>query len=150
MSASAWLLTLADGVRVALGSHWIREVIGVHERASYTTFPVPLMPDHCHQLMHWRNLLIPVVQLESLVGITPPASAAYHIVVAIPPLEGDTHLHYGVILCSAIPTQITLEDNQLVDYPQPVWASYAASCFAHQGDAIPILDTAKIFNIFAN
>ncbi len=150
MSATAWLLTLNDGVRVALGSHWIREVIGEHERASYSTFTVPLMPNYCHQLMHWRNLLIPVLQLEGLVGKTPPALARYHVVVAISPLEGDKNLHYGVIVCSALPMQVTLQDNELVDYPQPVWADYACSCFIYQEDAVPILDTTKIFNIFAN
>lgn len=156
MSTSAWLLTLADGVRVALGSHWMREVIGEHERDLYPVFSVPLMPDHCHQLMHWRNLLIPVLQLETLVGSTVPPLTPYHVVVAFSPSDSEEYLAYGVIRCCALPVQITVSDTLAVDYPHPSWVNYAASCFAYEGQAIPILDTAKVFDgawnedLFAN
>ena len=150
MSVPAWLVTLANGSRVALGSHWMREVIGAHERELYPMFTVPLLPQHCHQLMYWQNLLIPVMQLEALVAIDAPASTPYHVVVAVPPLAGEDHLGYGVIGCCALPEQISVSDTQPIDYPSPAWAAYAASCFAYQDAAIPILDTGKIFNIFAN
>ncbi|MDQ6975601.1 MAG: chemotaxis protein CheW [Mariprofundaceae bacterium] len=146
MSATAWLLTLADGSRVALGSHWIREVIGEHERGLSPMFSVPLMPDYCHQLMHWRNLFIPVLHLEPLVGITVLALGHYYVVVAYPPLEEKAHLHYGVIVCSALPMQITISDADPVAYSSPIWENYASSCFTYEGDAMPILDTAKVFH----
>lgn len=150
MSRSAWLLTLVGGIRVAVGIPWMREVISDLDRDLYPVFAVPLMAEHCRYLMPWRTLLIPVLHLETLLetGETTliETSALSRIVVAISPQADEKVLNYGVLPCSALPVQISVSASQQCDYPHPRWTKYASSCFDHQGHAVPILDTGKVFS----
>jgi len=153
--ASAWVMDISEYQTVSLGTYLIRELIGVHEKNQYPLYFVPMAPGYCPYLMHWRGLLIPVMNFGMLFqeamgeSAEEKATAAFSIVVVvIPPDEADAEgeLQYGAIKILGTPQSVDISNENQCNYPDQIWTNFACSCFEWGEKAVPVIDPQKIFS----
>jgi hypothetical protein len=80
-------------------------------------------------------------------GLT--AAPRYALVVAYQP-SSLRPLQHGAIALERLPQTITVGDAARCDLPvdSDLWPLLALSCFQHDGHAVPILDTARLFGAY--
>ncbi|MDX8393791.1 MAG: hypothetical protein R8K21_04310 [Mariprofundales bacterium] len=152
-AVSAWLLDIGGDISVALGKYLMREIISTHEKHLYPIRRVAMSNDYCHDIMLWRGLLLPIMQLDKRITENDGHKNNNNdkepslLVVAIPPVndEGMNVLAYGVLQIWSMPEAIEVWDSHACDYPNTNWQNLASSCFHYNNQAIPILDTNKVF-----
>jgi chemotaxis signal transduction protein len=141
--ALARLLEVAPGQRIALPAHTTIDVVE-HPVAT----PVPGAPVHTQGLLSWQGKRIPYIDLDALLRGVPAAlaPARYALVVAYQPAPGAA-IEHGAIALVALPVSIHVSDSQRcrLGSDRQAQARLALACFEFEGQAIAVLDTARIF-----
>ena len=143
-TAPARLLEYAPGKRLALPIHTTLEIVEDPEIS-----PVPGIAPHGVGLLNWQENWIAVVDLARLLHGAPTPDAdkpKYVLTLAYQPTPGQP-LEYAGVLLPRLPETIFVSDEFFCDLPDdtPLWPQICLSCFSHQGAAIPIVDTGKLF-----
>ena len=141
----ARLIEYAPGRHIALPPHTTYALI---ENPVIAT--VPGAAHHACGLLRWQGELLPVLDLGAL--LHPGASAAaaatprYALIVAYQSAP-RTPLAYGAIVLEQLPQTIAVSDDAHCALPDDseLWPLLALSCFRHEEQAVPILDTARLF-----
>lgn len=140
---TAWLLALDRDLYAAVGKAEI-----VHFLEQPVFFDVPGSPFYCRRVVVWQNRVLPALDLAAwLHGKIPQRDRALVAVTVYQDSPGST-LSYGGLILSSMPLQIQVADEQACDLPQRprTWQSIAISCFAREGQPVPILDLRYIYS----
>lgn len=105
-------------------------------------------------LMSWQGGWLPVIDLAWLLHGKPPSvqdapAPRYALVLAYQPAPRQAVAH-GAIALELLPQFAAVSDRQLCPWPDahPRWPQLGLSCFAHEGQAVPILDTSRLFTSY--
>lgn len=141
----ARLIEYVPGCYIALPPHTTYALVESPDVAS-----VPGAARHAWGLLAWQEMRLPVLDIYAL--LYPGASAAaasaprYALVVAYQS-AARAPLEYGAIALNQLPQTIAVGDEAQCALPDDsgLWPQLALSCFQHEGEAVPILDTARLF-----
>lgn len=143
----ARLIEYAHGRRIALPPHTI---YGLIEHPSFVE--VPGAARYSYGLVSWQNKRLPLLNFDALLhadsaavqSIAPP----YALIVAYQ-CTAKEPLQYGAIGLTALPQTIAVGDDAQCELPDDStrWTELALSCFQYEEEAIPIIDTARVFAV---
>jgi hypothetical protein len=142
--APARLLEYKRGCFVAFPAH---ATIGLVENPKVV--PVPGAPYYCLGLMPWQGRQLPLLDLDTLLraypAATPPDSG--HVLVLAYQSAPGRPLEYGAVCAPWLVQMIQVTDAQQCELPpdSDLWPWISLACFEHEGHAVPVLDTARLF-----
>jgi chemotaxis signal transduction protein len=144
--ATAYLLEYETGRFLAFPPHTGMELVE-QPRVVY----VPGMPPFCLGLMKWQGRQIPVLDLARLLlgrDSEPGLTTTGHVLVLAYQKAPGHALEYGAVNAPFLISMVSVEDSQQTDPSTEikVLTGMSLSCFEYQGQAVPILDTARIFS----
>lgn len=146
--ALARLIEYAPGRRVALPPHTTIELL-----ENPAVLPVPGAAYYACGLLAWQGRLLPLLDLQALLrahlGANRTAAPRYALVLAYQ--RGPRQpVEHGAISLAVLPQTVAVGDEASCELPadSDLWQLLALSCFQHEGDAVPILDTAKLFGAY--
>ena len=144
VSAQAWLLEFSGNQIAAVGLHELVEVLSRPK-----LFHVPMASARCHQVLVWRDEILPVVDVgadpRSEPDDAPPGGAVTAIAV-YQTVPGEP-LRNGALALSGMPKTVTVADNMACALPEshlPI-SELAISCFSYENLAVPVIDLTRIF-----
>ncbi len=144
MRARAWMMDVGAGQRVAAGTHHVVEYL-----LSPKTIGLPLAPAHCPAVLIWREQIIPSVDLTGLSPNRGPVRHAWQgaVVLAYQDAPGKP-LRYGALLVYAAPEETWVSNDMACPLPEASarFQYFTCACFSHQEQAIPVMDTARLFS----
>ena len=143
--ALARLIEYAPGRQVALPPHTTIELL---ENPAVVT--VPGAAYYACGLLAWQGRQLPLLDLHALLraypGVNSAAPPRYALVLAYQRAPRQP-VEHGAISLAVLPQTVTVTDKAGCELPadSDLWPLLALSCFLHQGHAVPILDTARLF-----
>ena len=143
-SVQAWLLEFTRNQIAAVGLHELVEVLSRPK-----LYHVPMTTPRCHQVLVWRDEILPVVNFGTVPGVEPDDTTTGGAVTAIAVYQtvpGEP-LRHGALELSIMPRTVTVADNMacaLPDASSPI-NELAISCFSYENLAVPIIDLARVF-----
>lgn len=114
---------------------------------------VPGAAYYCKQLVRWRDQWLALLDLDALLLAYEPERARktlrYVLVVAYQPTPQGP-VEYAALALPALPQTVAVSDAAQCELPldSDLWPDLALSCFRHEGRAVPILDTARLFQAY--
>lgn len=143
-SAAARLLEYRRGGFVAFAPHTTMALV---DRPPVTA--VPGAPYYCVGLIPWQDGQVPLLDLNTLLRACPGSEAAplgHALVLAWQGAPGAP-LEYGAVCARSLVQMIDVTDDQACELPSDsdLWPWIASSCFEHAGQAVPVVDTARLF-----
>ena len=144
LRAPARLLEYRRGGFVAFPAHTTIALVD-----SPTVVPVPGAPYYCVGLIPWEGRQLPLLDLSTLLraypGAQPPPTG--HVLVLAYQSAPGRPLDYGAVCARSLVRMIEVGDSQACELPRDsdLWPWIALSCFEHEGQAVPVLDTARLF-----
>ncbi len=139
----AWLLDCGGGVRVAVALHSLLHLI----EDTALLQRVPVVPRHLGQVLLWQERLFPVIDVALLVSGTTPATP--HTYVCMLGWHDATNASdYGGLLIRELPRRIQIQDDAVAKPTARMvgqWQHLAVTYFDHQGQVIPIIAPAALF-----
>jgi hypothetical protein len=141
----ARLIEYAPGHKIALPPHTTHNLI---ENPSFVV--VPAAARYGYGLLAWQGLWLPLLDLHALLQtdtcVERTVAPRYALVLAYQCAAGRP-VEYGAIALTTLPQTIVVGDEAQCELPTDSmrWPLLASSCFLHEGQAIPILDTAQVF-----
>ncbi|MDX1433628.1 MAG: chemotaxis protein CheW [Gammaproteobacteria bacterium] len=141
-SVRAWLLELGGDRLAAVALHELVEVLSRPRR-----FHVPLAYPTCHEVIVWRDEILPVVDLRPAAGSATRTGAASVTAVAAYQLAPGQRVRHGAVELNAMPKTIEVSDEMSCPPPgsgEPLGA-LALACFSYQNLPVPVVDLARLF-----
>lgn len=143
--AKAYLLEYRQGGFVAFPAH-----TGVELIDQPVIVMVPGMPYFCVGLMAWQGRRLPVLDLDKLLtgpGIDGNPPVGHVLILAYQSAPGRA-VEYGAVLAPSLIQMIEVVDSQQCELPADIEGlpRLSLSCFEYEGQAVPVLDTARIFS----
>ena len=139
---AGWLLHLSGGAAAVVGQ---RELL--HLVTQPQTHEVPCAPAYCRRVLVWEQGILPVFDVG--VWSDPATTGIEAPVIAIVGFQadGDTAPGFGGLLLTATPQRIDVDDAWACTLPPALsrWRPIACACFERDGEALPVLDLARIF-----
>lgn len=136
-------MDVGAGRHVAAGTPHVVEYL-----LSPETIGLPLAPAHCPAVLIWREQIIPSVDLAGLSPSREPSRRAWHgaVILAYQEAPGKP-LRYGALLVYAAPQETWVSNEMACPLPEEsaAFQYFTCACFAHQEQAIPILDATRLF-----
>jgi chemotaxis signal transduction protein len=140
----AWLLDFGRGLQAAVGLHEMWQVL-----ISPELFDVPHTPFYCNEVLVFQRLILPVIDMPSLLEGQKIIHAHNDVVgVAVYQQSSTDPIHYGGLHLATTPQAIYVSDEQACDLPfhQKYWEPLTIACFEKDNVAIPILNLAYLFS----
>ena len=141
--ALARLIEYAPGRHIALPPHTTYALID-----SPVVTPVPGAAHHACGLLTWQGVRLPMIDLNALLhaDVSAATKSRYALVVAWQCAQ-RTPLQYGAIALDQLPQTVSVSDEASCALPQDSnrWPQLALSCFRHADEAVPILNTGRLF-----
>jgi hypothetical protein len=143
--APARLLEYARGRFVALPTHTTLELL-----EHPAILAVPGGAYYGYGLLAWQGQQIPVLNFDALLrayaGAIPAAAPRYALVIAYQQVPRGPVRH-GALGLAALPRTVEVGDETGCELPEDgdLWSVLALSCFQYEGQAVPIIDTARLF-----
>ena len=144
--ALACVLEYAQGAQIALPIH-----AGVELVERPRVVPVPGMPHFCLGLVAWQGRQLPLIDFQAC--LQPPGTARItpvynHVLVVAYQTARGQPIEYGALCAPFLVRMIEVADNQQCPLPagQSRWTDIAISCLMHEGQAVPVLDPARVFS----
>ena len=145
-TALACLLSYAPHAHVALPVH-----AGVELVEQPRLVPVPGMPHFCRGLLAWQGRWLPLIDFQAYLEppeAAQPAPVPAHVLIVAYQVDRACPIEYGALCAPFLLRMIEVADSQQCALPAEDlrWIDIAISCLMHQGQAIPVLDPARIFH----
>lgn len=136
----AWLLELSGNRLAAVGLHELVEVLSRPK-----LYHVPMATPICHQVLVWRDEILPVVNFGAESEGTASGGALTAITV-YQTVAGEP-LRHGALELSVMPRTVTVADSMACDLPDssPSINELAISCFSYENVAVPVIDLTRVF-----
>jgi len=142
--APARLLEYKWGSFVAFPAHTTIALID-----SPQVVEVPGAPYYCLGLVAWQGQRLPLLDLNALLRAYPDSStpATGHVLVLAYQSEPGRPAEYGAVCARLLVSMIEVADSQRCELPRDsdLWPWISLSCFEHEGHAVPVLDTSRLF-----
>ena len=139
----AWLLEFSRNRVAAVGLHEIVEVLSRPK-----LYHVPLTEARCHQVLVWRDEILPVVDFgaDAEMHATGTAGGAVTAIAVYQTVPGEP-LRHGALELSVMPKTITVSDNMACALPDSAVSMrhLAISCFSYENLAVPVIDLTRVF-----
>ncbi|OGT91598.1 MAG: hypothetical protein A2286_12975 [Gammaproteobacteria bacterium RIFOXYA12_FULL_61_12] len=142
-SVRAWLLHTSSEFLLAVGEQELVEVL-----ARPRTHYIPRATGQCHQVIVWRDRLLPLARPAVLArldgGGEHPVFAA---VVAYQEAPGEP-LQYGALALADAPVSIQVKAGPAAELPpldREVWEGLLLSCFERDGRPVLVVDMEILF-----
>lgn len=143
-SAAARLLEYKRDGFVAFAPHTTMALVDSPE-----VVPVPGAPYYCMGLIPWQDGHVPLLDLNTLLRAYPGGERAPpgHVLVLAWQEAPGAPLQYGAVCARSLVQMVEVTDDQACELPDDsdLWPWIAVSCFQHEGQAVPIIDTARLF-----
>jgi chemotaxis signal transduction protein len=144
-TALACVLEYAPGAQIALPIH-----AGVELVEQPRVVPVPGMPYFCLGLLAWQGRQLPLIDFQVYLqepGAALATRACSHVLVVAYQTAYGQPIEYGALCAPFLIRMIEVADNQQCPLPagQPRWTGIAISCLMNQGQAVPVVDLARVF-----
>lgn len=137
-------MDVGAGRRVAAGTHHVVEYLPSPE-----TIGLPLAPAHCPAVLIWRDQIVPSLDLTRLFPSPQAARGAWDgaVILAYQEVPGKP-LRYGALLVYGAPEEAWVSNDMACPLPKgsAAFQYFTRACFAHQDQAIPVLDTRTLFS----
>lgn len=142
--ALARLIEYAPGRHIALPPHTTYALLD-----SPDITLVPGAAPHACGLLSWQGTRLPMIDLNALLFTGVAARAPRYALIVVWQVAPRTPLQYGAIALEQLPLTISVSDDAQCALPQDSlwWPQLALSCFRHAEEAVPILDTARLFGL---
>jgi len=142
---AARLIEYAPGQKIALPPHTTHNLI---EHPSFVI--VPGAARYGYGLLAWQGKWLPLVDIHTLLQADSTVErtvAPRHALVLAYQRAALQPVEYGAIALTALPQTILVGDAAQCELPTDSlrWPLLALSCFLHEGQSTPILDTTQIF-----
>lgn len=144
--AVARLIEYAPGRQIALPPHTTIELL-----ENPAVVAVPGAAYYACGLLAWQGRRLPLLDLHALLlrahpGANGAVAPRYALVLAYQRAPRQP-VEYGAISLAVLPQTVTVGDEARCELPtdSDLWPLLALSCFRHEGRAVPILDTARLF-----
>ncbi|HEY6095019.1 MAG TPA: chemotaxis protein CheW [Gallionellaceae bacterium] len=110
---------------------------------------VPGAARYAYGLLTWQGARVPLLNLNALLHADADAARAaprYALILAYQSAARGP-LGFGAIGLATLPRTLAVDDAALCALPDDscLWPQLALSCFQHEGYAVPILSTARLF-----
>jgi hypothetical protein len=144
---AARLIEYAPGRRMALPPH---TVYGLVEQPAFVE--VPGAARYGLGLMTWQDMRLPLLDFDALMHADASAAQTiapnYALIVAYQSAP-NAPIQYGAIGLKTMPQTISVGDDAQCALPEDSarWPLFALSCFQYEDQAIPIVDTARVFAV---
>jgi len=141
-SVRAWLLEFSRNQIAAVGLHEIVEVLSRPK-----LYHVPLADIRCHQVLVWRDEILPVVNFgASAQAHDAQPGGAVTAITVYQTVPGEP-LRHGALELSVMPKTISVSDNMACALPNSASAitDLAISCFSYENLAVPVIDLTRVF-----
>ena len=147
-SCSAWLLSVTETMRVAIGEFEMLHIILGRQRF----FAIPRTPDHCRSVFIWQGQILPVFDLsvylrtEKTDADSVIRTERYTCIVNY--RDPADSVQHGALLLYDLPVRITVSDDQMCELPDnnKKLRTISNSCFQDPGHGpVPVLNLARIF-----
>ena len=141
----AWLLSLDETKKVAIGYHHIIEYVDI---AECTLIPTPLSFGYAANLMIRHDELVPIVDLGKF--FNPKLKAGNNVtgIIMVNYQEApEQPLKKGGIILRGFPKEITVNSDMgcLLPDSEKDWRAMAEACFEYDAHATPVIKVEKIF-----
>lgn len=144
VSVQAWLLEFARNRVAAVGLHELVEVLSRPK-----LFHVPMASRRCHQVLVWRDQILPVVDLASELSgdLDEGEQAGAVTAIAVYQTVPGELLRHGALQLTVMPKTVTVADNMACALPDSSSAlgELAISCFSYDNFAVPVIDLTRVF-----
>jgi chemotaxis signal transduction protein len=143
-TSRAWVMDIGGGRHVAAGTHHVVEYL-----LSPETLELPLAPPNCPAVLIWRERIVPAVDLVPLLPRPDAARRKWSGAVILPYQQAPGKpLQYGALLVYAAPQEVWVSNGEACSLPEQMgaFAYFACACFAHEDEAIPVLDSFRLFS----
>ena len=129
--------------RVAVG-----EAEFLHLVSGGATYPVPLAPAHCREILQWGGEAIPVVDLGQWLGGDGSGAPGDYLGIVGYQRHTDAPFQLGALRMTRAPEKATVTDHQAHNsFPRdPLWKRIALCCYEDEQGAVPVLDLARVFS----
>ena len=143
-SVQAWLLEFSRRQIAAVGLHELVEVL-----SRPRLYHVPMATPRCHQVLVWRDEIVPVVNFGVVPGAESDDTTTGGAVTAIAVYQtvpGEP-LRHGALELSVMPKTVSVADNMACALPDAssLINELAISCFSYENLAVPIIDLTRVF-----
>ncbi len=144
VSAQAWLLEFSRNQVAAVGLHELVEVLSRPK-----LYHVPMASARCHQVLVWRDEILPVVNFGADSRSEPddaPPGVAVTVITVYQTVPGEP-LRHGALALSGMPKTVTVADNMACALPEShsSISELAISCFFCENLAVPVIDLTRVF-----
>lgn len=140
--SEAWLLEANDSLVIAIGDHEMVEYV-----QAPISFSVPGAPDYCNSIIFWQGHLVPVMDLDRLLGFPTDETGRLMSLIAYQTQPG-TALQYMALKLKLAPRKIQVDDEQACELPEALsegrLSSLCLSCFTLENRPVLILDIAGL------
>lgn len=108
--------------------------------------PVPGGARHGSGLLQWQGRWLPAIDLGRLVHGAPAREDLRFTLVVAFQEPGDARARHGAIMLGALPRSVEVSDADAcaLDAEHP-WAPFALAGFRFENQAVPVIDTARLF-----
>lgn len=141
-TTDAWLLESSDSLFIAVGDHEMLEFVNAP-----IVFSVPGAPDYCRSVIYWQTNLVPLMDLDVLLGRSVETAKKLICTLAYQQQPG-VPLEYLAIAVSKAPVKIRVDDEQACEVPDDIADSLimpvSLSCFMHDEQPVLICDLARL------
>lgn len=141
--AQALLLEYRRGHHVALPPHTVQDHLALAELLT-----VPGAPYYCVGSVVWQGETLPVWDLNALLRAYADVNvpAFRHVLVIAYQAAPGAPLQFHALCAPVELPDIMVSDDMQCPLPadSDLWPLIAISCFAHEGRAVPVLDTARL------
>lgn len=137
----AWLLRVADNIQFSIGEHEATEYIDTP-----ALHHVPMAPEYCNNILFWRDIMVPVIDMNILHGNSATTDYQHVMVLAYQEKEGMP-LEYVAFTLASAPDKILVNDDDACELPESypeILRPYVLSLFNYNNQVTSILDIARI------
>ena len=142
----AWLLPISDDIHLCIGEIQAQAYID-----DVTLYTVPLTPNHCHKVMFWQDIVIPVINMsvfidDAVIEGNDENYIEHAFVLAYQNKDHDP-VEFLALRLLSIPEKIQVNDESFCDipngYPEKM-TPYLLSLFNYNNKLISIIDFNKM------
>lgn len=141
-TAPAWLLRVADNIQFSVGEHEATEYIDAPALQH-----IPMAPEYCKNIIFWRDMIVPVIDMNVLHGNFATTNCQ-HVMVLAYQEKKDMPLEHVAFTLTSAPDKILVNDDDACDelpesYPETL-RPYVISLFNYNNQVTSILDISRL------